>query len=119
MVQIEAVNDTSDVNQLGRQIDQANQNLEEPCKVGCADAGYADTEELKKIDKQGIEVVVPSQRQALHNQEDKPFGRVISGTTREGLLCLSGGQRAGVCGERSQEREKGLSHQHGGDLSEL
>lgn len=75
MVQIEAVNDTSDVNQFGRQIDQANQNLEEPCKVGCADAGYADTEELKKIDKQGIEVVVPSQRQALHNQEDKPFGK--------------------------------------------
>ena len=43
------------------------------CAVGCADAGYADTEELKKIDRRGTKVIVPSQRQALHNPEEKPF----------------------------------------------
>jgi hypothetical protein len=42
--------------------------------VACADAGYADTVELNKIDKQAIKVVVPSQRQALH-QEQKPFSK--------------------------------------------
>jgi hypothetical protein len=42
--------------------------------VACADAGYADTKELAKIDAQGIEVVVPSQRQALHGGE-KPFSK--------------------------------------------
>jgi transposase len=74
IVHTEAVSETSDVNQFARQIDQANEMLREPCKVGCADAGYADTEELQKIDGQGIKVIVPSQRQALH-EEEKPFSK--------------------------------------------
>jgi hypothetical protein len=69
IVQIEATNDTNDVRQFARQIDQANELMETPCKVACADAGYADTEELQKIDGQGIKVIVPSQRQALHEEE--------------------------------------------------
>jgi len=44
-------------------------------QVGCADAGYADTEELNKIDQQGILVVVPSQPQGLHWEEEKPFSK--------------------------------------------
>jgi transposase len=75
IVHVEAVNETSDVNQFARQIDAASQALGKPCQVGCADAGYADTEELKKIDGQEIKVVVPSQRQALHSQEEKPFSK--------------------------------------------
>lgn len=74
IVHAEAVNQTSDVNQFADQIDKGNQSLNEPCKVAVADAGYADTVELKKIDEQGIQVVVPSQRQALH-QEEKPFSK--------------------------------------------
>lgn len=74
IVQAEPVSDTSDVNQFARQIEQANEVLEEPCKVGSADAGYADTEELAKIDGQGIRVIVPSQRQALHEGEG-PFSK--------------------------------------------
>lgn len=75
VVQIEAVNDTSDVNQFARQIEAAHEQLGKSCEVGCADAGYADTEELKKIDAQGIVVVVPSQRQASHDQTEKPFSK--------------------------------------------
>jgi len=75
IIHAEAVSETSDVNQFAQQIDQANQMLAKPCQVAVGDAGYADTEELKKIDQQGIEVVVPSQRQALHNREDKPFSK--------------------------------------------
>ena len=74
IVHAEAVSETSDVNQFARQIEQANEVLPEPCKVACADAGYADTEELEKIDAQGIKVVVPSQRQALH-EEEGPFSK--------------------------------------------
>jgi len=74
VVQAEAVQDGTDVNQFARQIDQANEVLSRPCQVACADAGYADTKELAKIDAQGIEVVVPSQRQALHEGE-KPFSK--------------------------------------------
>ncbi|HET9916794.1 MAG TPA: transposase, partial [Candidatus Binatia bacterium] len=71
----EAVSETSDVNQFAQQIDRANRQLDKPCQVAVGDAGYADTEELKKIDAQGIKVVVPSQRQALHNREGKPFSK--------------------------------------------
>jgi hypothetical protein len=75
IVQVEAVNDSTDVNQFARQIDAAQEQLGKPCEVGCADAGYADSEELKKIDEQRIQVVVPSQRQALHSQEEKLFSK--------------------------------------------
>lgn len=74
IVHAQAVSATSDVNQFAEQIDQANKVLNKPCEVACADAGYADTAELKKIDEQGIKVVVPSQRQALHKPQ-KPFNK--------------------------------------------
>ena len=83
IVHVEAVNDTSDVNQFARQIDGAKQELGKPCQVGCADAGYADTEELKKIDGQEIKVVVPSQRQALRSRERSLLARVNFATTQK------------------------------------
>jgi transposase len=89
IVHAEAVSETSDVNQFAKQIDQANQMLAKPCEVAVGDAGYADTEELKKIDAQGIQVVVPSQRQALHNREDKPYSKSHFSYDREkdGYVC--------------------------------
>ena len=74
IVHAEAVRDATDLNQFALQIDQANEILEKPCEVACADAGYADTEELQKIDGKGIKVVVPSHRQALH-EEESPFSK--------------------------------------------
>lgn len=69
IVHADAVNDANDRNQFAHQINQANQVLEKPCTTACADAGYADTDELEKIDTQGIEVIVPSQRQAQRSDE--------------------------------------------------
>lgn len=69
IVHAEAVNESSDINQFAEQIERANEVLNKRCEVACGDAGYADTSELKKIDEQAIKVVVPSQRQALHQQE--------------------------------------------------
>jgi transposase len=74
IVHAESVSETSDVNQFAQQIDQANEVLGKPCEAASADAGYADTQELQKIDAQGIKVVVPSQRQALH-EEEGPFSK--------------------------------------------
>lgn len=39
LVHVEAVNDTSDVNQFARQVDQATQELGKPCQTASADAG--------------------------------------------------------------------------------
>ena len=50
IVNVDAVNDTSDVNQFANQITQAEEVTGKECEVGCADAGYADTEKLEKID---------------------------------------------------------------------
>ena len=75
IVHVEAVSATSDINQFAEQMEQAHKILNKPCEVACADAGYADTTELKKIDDQGIKVVVPSQRQALHKKQDQPFSK--------------------------------------------
>jgi hypothetical protein len=75
IVHVEAVSASSDVNQFAEQIEQANEVLNKPCEVACADAGYADSAELKKIDDQGIRVVVPSQRQALHQKQEKAFSK--------------------------------------------
>lgn len=75
IVHVEPVSDTNDAKQFARQVNAANQNLPSPCKVACADAGYSDVGEMEKIDKQDITVIIPSQRQALHNPKDNPFGK--------------------------------------------
>jgi len=74
IVHAEAVNDKNDLKQFARQVEKANEVLEEPCEAACGDAGYFDADELDKIDSQGIKVVVPSKRQALHDGE-KPFSK--------------------------------------------
>lgn len=66
----EPVSDASDVNQFAVQVEQAQQVLGKRCEVACADA----TEGLEKIDSQGVEVIVPSQRRALREGE-KPFSK--------------------------------------------
>ena len=74
IVHSEPVSDSNDRNQFAHQINQANQVLENPCEAACADAGYANTDELEKIDDQGITVIVPSQRQAQRSDEG-PFSK--------------------------------------------
>lgn len=65
---------TSDVNQFAKAIERAQEVTQKQCDNASADAGYADTEELGKIDATGSKVIVPSQRQALHGEE-KPFAK--------------------------------------------
>jgi len=64
--------ENNDLSQFANQIDQANNTLGKKCETACADSGYADTDELEKIDKEEIKVIVPSQRQAS-KKEPKPF----------------------------------------------
>lgn len=74
IVHAQAVSEVNDLNQFTRQIAQANEVLEKPCGTACADAGYADTTDLEKLDQKGITVIVPSQRQSLH-EEEGPFSK--------------------------------------------
>lgn len=74
IVNSDAVSENNDVNQFTNQVNQANQVLEKNCETACADSGYADTQELKQVDEQGIKVIVPSQRQASQ-KNPKPFDK--------------------------------------------
>lgn len=74
IVHSDVVNANNDLGQFASQIVQANQTLDEPCKAACADAGYANGEELEKIDAQGIAVIVPSSKQAS-SKDSGPFDK--------------------------------------------
>jgi len=70
----EPTSDNNDTGQFARQIDQANETLGKTCKNASADSGFANTEELKKIDDQGIHVIVPTQKQAS-GKAPSPFDK--------------------------------------------
>ena len=74
IVNSDVVSENNDLNQFAEQINQANEILQKKCDTACADSGYANTDELQKIDEQSIKVVVPSQRQASR-KEPKPFDK--------------------------------------------
>lgn len=74
IVHVDTNSQSNDSRQFADQITTANETVGDVCKVACADAGYANTDELQKIDSKGIKVIVPSQKQALHSKP-KPFSR--------------------------------------------
>jgi transposase len=74
IVNTDVVSENNDINQFANQVNQANLILGKKCDAACADSGYSDTHELEKVDKQGIKVIVPSQRQASR-KEPKPFDK--------------------------------------------
>lgn len=74
IVNSDVVNESNDVNQFANQINQANQTLGQKCRKACGDAGFANTDELKKIDDQDIKVIVPSKSQ-VNEEPVKPFAK--------------------------------------------
>ena len=74
IVHADVVNENHDTNQLADQLEQAHATLERSCKTVCADAGYANYDELKKIDSEQVRVVVPSRRQA-GDKDVEPFDK--------------------------------------------
>jgi len=93
IVNSDVVAESNDQRQFSSQIEQANEVLGQPCETACGDAGYSSTEELKRIEDQGITVVVPSQRQA-HDLPPKPFNKSVFEYDSEGdsYICPEGHQ---------------------------
>lgn len=63
IVNCDIVTDKNDIGQLSEQMNQANKVLGKNCKISCADAGYSNTEKIKELDEQNINVIVPNQKQ--------------------------------------------------------
>jgi hypothetical protein len=64
IVHSDVVNENNDLGQFAKQVEQAHETLGQPCESACADAGYSNSDELEKVDAQGICVIVPSSKQA-------------------------------------------------------
>jgi hypothetical protein len=64
IVNADTVSTNNDLGQFSIQINQAQEVLGKTPEIAVADSGFADTTDLEKIDKQGIQVIVPSQRLA-------------------------------------------------------
>ena len=75
IVSSDVVDENNDVHQFAKQIYKANETLQDKCHSACADAGYAGYEELEKIDKQGIKVIVPSRKQAAREKRSGPLDK--------------------------------------------
>jgi len=74
IIHVDTTSQNNDSQQFADQISKANETVGTMCKVACADAGYANTDELQKIADKGIDVIVPSQKQALHKKPG-PFSK--------------------------------------------
>jgi len=70
----DVVSENNDLHQFSGQIKQAAATLEKKPQAACADSGFSDIDELEKVDKEGIKVVVPSTRQAS-DKECGPFDK--------------------------------------------
>jgi hypothetical protein len=70
IVNADVVSTNNDFGQFSVQINQSQEILGKAPEIAVADSGFADTTDLEKIDNQGIQVVVPSQRLAI----TKPIG---------------------------------------------
>jgi len=106
IVNCDVVNESNDIHQFSEQINQANEVLDKPCKTACGDAGYSDIDELEKIDDQGIEVVVPSQRQAS-DKTVQPFDAINFTYDRENdcYICPKGNVLPFKNVERNKKRK--------------
>lgn len=91
IVNSDVVNDNNDLKQFANQIEQAHETIGSPCKQVGADAGYSNSEELEKIDKQGIKVIVPTKEQASKEEAsafDKSAFQYIP--EKDSYLCPEG-----------------------------
>lgn len=75
IINSDLVTENNDLNQFTDQIKKSNEILGKKCKTACADAGYSNAGNLEETLKEGIEVIVPNQKQAAHNPKETPFGK--------------------------------------------
>lgn len=69
IVSMDAVNENNDRKQLTRQIRQANETLGRKCLTACADAGYNSTDELEKLEAQGIKPIAPPNEKSENKKQ--------------------------------------------------
>ena len=100
----------NDLGQFSVQVDKAQKELGKKCQTAVADSGYADTDDLEKIDKQGIGVIVPTQMVAS--------GRQIGEFDKRNFR-YDAGADCYVCPEGKILRYSGLSRKRKGKIYQI
>ena len=75
IVSTDASTSRNDLNELSKQINNAEQTLEKPCKNVCADAGYSSLNDITPLIQEGKTVVVPNNKQAQKKPKENRFDR--------------------------------------------
>lgn len=70
IVSAEAVNESTDMKQLARQVQNANDALDMPCQTVCADSGYSNIRIMEDVAQTGIDLVIPTIRQVANQAEN-------------------------------------------------
>jgi hypothetical protein len=73
-VPVDAVSESSDANQLSKQIKKAEGVTGKRCEVACADSGYSNIRALSDLERSEVKIIVPSQKQASGKAEG-PFSK--------------------------------------------
>lgn len=71
IVNSDVVSENHDTDQLSNQIEQANEIVGGECKIACADAGYCNYDKIAELVDKDIEVIVPSNKQAMQYYSDE------------------------------------------------
>ncbi len=71
IINSDVVSENNDKNQFKNQIAEAEKVTGKPCKSACADAGYANTDNLKDVHDRGVKVVVPSAKQTTGKEPEE------------------------------------------------
>ena len=74
IVHCDVVAENNDRGQLATQIQNAQETLEHPYRVACADAGYSNAEVLEPLDQEGVRLIVPSEDQ-VRPEDVGPFDK--------------------------------------------
>ncbi len=110
IVSSDAVATNNDLGQFSNQIDKANAEMEKKCDVAVADSGYAWTDDLAKVDRQGIQVIVPRQRAAS--------GRAIGEFDKRNFQ-YDAERNYYICPKREILRYSGITRKRNGRIYEI
>ncbi|RLD23358.1 MAG: IS1182 family transposase [Bacteroidetes bacterium] len=75
IVSMDITSDANDLNQMEKQITQAEEILAKPCQNACADAGYSSVDDLKLLVDKDRTVVVPTPKQVAKDGKENRFDK--------------------------------------------
>ncbi len=106
IISADVVSSKNDLNQMQRQIENAEETIEKESENVCADAGYSSVDDIKLLVDKGKTVIVPNNKQSQHKPKDDPFGKHNFEYNAEtnSYTCPAGKQM--ICGAKRKDSNR-------------